>query len=412
MFIYLEKPYWPMTVAGLYMFLKRIDPDVIKHQIAGYVLRHGAPVISRIVKNDDGPFPLRLFGRLYFDIATFDLDNHFEILCISVKDEPGNDEAIQSACSKIMSLPWNYTRPLWKVFSLDGLQSPSGEEKCALFWSAHHVSADGQGYIRALLSYVATLDPVTGLPPNIPNHSDTADISSLQYHAGKVYGNNHHDGHVGQTLADSTWTIFLRVSPKLLAEGMWYRGGLKSICGVIVVSTWIDEWRSRCGVWTLFVRTKELTENSSQPGIVNYLDDQGELKDSTFTLLVPVSLHSANDISLLNQSTGWRFFLISPYVFIFFESNHIAKSVNDLTTLAWVSEWPYAGHVAFGVTVIQDRASEKLWSQGEARKLVCSFERALAQLIAKAKDMEDTRTATLPPEKHDVLRVKKGEKEE
>ncbi|KAJ3339640.1 hypothetical protein HDU93_007967 [Gonapodya sp. JEL0774] len=188
LFLYFDNPWWSMTVSGIYMFEKKIPPDLVKAQIAGYCRRHGAAVISKIVRNDDGPFLLRRFGRPYFEIdEEFDIERHFQVVKIA---EPGDDRALQQACSKLISESWDYSRPLWKAVYLEGLRE-DGREKCALWWPAHHAAGDGQGFIRALLSYVATLDPVTGLPPPIANPDEEVDLSALQYQAGNLFNSQH-----------------------------------------------------------------------------------------------------------------------------------------------------------------------------------------------------------------------------
>ncbi|KAJ3339639.1 hypothetical protein HDU93_007966 [Gonapodya sp. JEL0774] len=50
----------------------------------------------------------------------------------------------------------------------------------------------------------------------------------------------------------------------------------------------------------------------------------------------------------------------------------------------------YAGHVSFGVNMDFDYRAEsgQLWSDGDAGRLVSAFEKALEELLSKAKDMK------------------------
>lgn len=47
-----------------------------------------------------------------------------------------------------MSRPFIYTRPLWELHAISGLEN----DRCAMFWKAHHCMADGAAFIESLIS--------------------------------------------------------------------------------------------------------------------------------------------------------------------------------------------------------------------------------------------------------------------
>ncbi|KAJ2962477.1 hypothetical protein NQZ79_g2421 [Umbelopsis isabellina] len=78
------------------------------------------------------------------DCENFSVSNHVEVVTL---DEPTR-ECLQAFVSRKIALPFDYDRPLWTLYIINGLAD--GGSAC--FWKAHHAMSDGQGYVRALLA--------------------------------------------------------------------------------------------------------------------------------------------------------------------------------------------------------------------------------------------------------------------
>ncbi|KAI8646519.1 wax ester synthase-like acyl-CoA acyltransferase domain-containing protein [Parasitella parasitica] len=57
-------------------------------------------------------------------------------------------KALQKYCAEQVVTPFDYTKPLWELHAISGLENGH----YAFFWKAHHALADGEGFIRSLLS--------------------------------------------------------------------------------------------------------------------------------------------------------------------------------------------------------------------------------------------------------------------
>src|SRR4029077_11650892 len=78
------------------------------------------------------------------DDARFDIQNHVSHIALP---GPGGDAALQEIVSDLMSVPLDFTKPLWHVHLIDGYGDGS-----VVLARIHHSLADGIALVRVVLS--------------------------------------------------------------------------------------------------------------------------------------------------------------------------------------------------------------------------------------------------------------------
>src|SRR5260370_36429956 len=134
----MEDPTNLMMVTGVMALDGRVD---IK-RLRGLLDRRWAPFEvfnQRVVRR-------RSRGNLphWEDDARFDIHNHVSHVA---PPAPGDDAALQEMVSDLMSVPLDFTKPLWHVHVIDGY----GEASVVLT-RVHHSIADGIALVRVMLS--------------------------------------------------------------------------------------------------------------------------------------------------------------------------------------------------------------------------------------------------------------------
>src|SRR5260370_5372144 len=148
----MEDPTNLMMVTGVMALDGRVD---IK-RLRGLLDRRWAPFEvfnQRVVRR-------RSRGNLphWEDDARFDIHNHVSHVA---PPAPGDDAALQEMVSDLMSVPLDFTKPLWHVHLIDGYGDGS-----VVLARIHHSIADGIALVRVVLSL--TDETAQARPPRIP----------------------------------------------------------------------------------------------------------------------------------------------------------------------------------------------------------------------------------------------------
>lgn len=134
----MEDPTNLMMVTGVMALEGRVDPkrlrNVLDKRLAPFGRFH-----QRVVR------PRSRAGLLHWeDDERFDIDNHFSHLALP---PPGGERALRELVSEVMSTPLDFSKPLWHVQLVEGLQGGS-----VVVARVHHAIADGIALVRVLLS--------------------------------------------------------------------------------------------------------------------------------------------------------------------------------------------------------------------------------------------------------------------
>ncbi|KAJ3329170.1 hypothetical protein HDU93_001102, partial [Gonapodya sp. JEL0774] len=310
----MDKPEVRGQVSGVYIFQQRIDPALVKRQVEDYCRKTGGRAMQRIVKNE------WTFGRPYFEDmgADFNIDELFAYVKI---EAPGNDEQIAEVASRAQASGFNWKHPLIHCTYIDGVENGT---KFALVWRAHHAMADGQGFTRALLTYIASIDPTTGLS-SADNKAATDRLKAMQHKAGR------RKSIVATVKSQSEQARDYVIQMALLAFGIvlyvlnmiWVAVGATGLQGR--KSLWNPDPKKRAGTvekqvgWTsnmslsevkrvktiLGCTVNDLLLAAVAGGLQKYCREKGQLKDRNFVMLIPTSLRRSNDFAVSNESAGY-----------------------------------------------------------------------------------------------------------
>lgn len=147
----MDRPTNLMVITGLMWFGEPLDWDRHRALVAERLAGRYPRLRQRVVES---PFGL---GRpSWEDDDSFDLDNHLEHVELPA---PGDRAALQRFVSEVMSTPLDRSRPLWKLWVVDGFQGGS-----AVVSRLHHALADGISLARVILSLA---DEAPGTEPGV-----------------------------------------------------------------------------------------------------------------------------------------------------------------------------------------------------------------------------------------------------
>jgi WS/DGAT/MGAT family acyltransferase len=199
-FLYLETPATPMHVASLHLF--DLPPGYrgdfqarIKRQLARRL--HLVPIFQRKL----APMPLQFAGPVWIRDDDVDLDYHVQRVTLP---PPGTLAQFEDCAGRLHSELMDRSRPLWRVYVIDGLQSG----QVGYYMKAHHAALDGQAAVllaRAMYDLTprprAVRSPQTGAGHG--EHPGMAELAAaaLRHDAGQYVKLVRHLPDVVRTLA-------------------------------------------------------------------------------------------------------------------------------------------------------------------------------------------------------------------
>lgn len=149
-FLYMETPAHPMHTLKI-LVLEPSSPEEGSlydklHEGLSARLHLLPPLRRRVVE-----VPFGLHHPLWIEDATFELAAHLRRIDVPA---PGTQAQMDEVVAKIAAEPLDRARPLWELWTLEGLEGG----RTAMLMKIHHAVADGTAVAR-LLSNVMTTDP-------------------------------------------------------------------------------------------------------------------------------------------------------------------------------------------------------------------------------------------------------------
>ncbi|KAI9024147.1 wax ester synthase-like acyl-CoA acyltransferase domain-containing protein [Hyaloraphidium curvatum] len=292
------------AVAGLYIFRKRIPPEVVLKTVGDYAVSGSSRMMSRVVLNK------WMFGRPYYQRgADFDARNHFEIVQVPA---PGGKAELELVAGQLQGRFLDFEYPPWKAFYLDGVDGGNG---CAIYWMSHHCLADGQGFVRTLLGYVMSVDE-NGNP-----RKDKVDLKSMQYAAGrfaKLEGGKEKPPatpirDLVAALVRAWIGIALFVVQSFLLLFVFRKRSLvqpefkvlpqKQLAysnKIMMEDLKAAKNHYQCTINDLMV-------TASSGAVQKYLEHKQVLRDRELVYMIPTSVRRADDFSISNTTSAWLF---------------------------------------------------------------------------------------------------------
>lgn len=134
----MEEPTNLMMVNAIIIFDRPLDMDRVRRVLEYRWLRYER-FRQRVVRST---VP---FFRPYWETdPDFNLDLHLQNIALPA---PGDQQALQDLVSDLMSMPLDFSRPLWKFYVIENYG-----EGCAVMARLHHCLADGMALVSVLLS--------------------------------------------------------------------------------------------------------------------------------------------------------------------------------------------------------------------------------------------------------------------
>ncbi|KAJ3174192.1 hypothetical protein HDU88_000160 [Geranomyces variabilis] len=307
MFLTVEDDKHSMNVSGLYYFPESMDVDEMRSHIAAFAISFPR-CRQKMVRGSE------LFARPYWAAdPDYSIDNHFSRVQLPA---PADDEVLMDIAGPLHAKRLDVSKPLWHCFWFDGL---SGGRKAILF-VAHHAIADGQGFVRNLLSFVAAQDPTIG------------DLQSLQYAAGRHSAAPSPAASENGDATSTAVTLYTRAADAVTVAQQQATGLLVFFLAVLTYGyhmlllvliprksfTATTETATKQTAWTTadvpldavkaIKNRYKVTVNDVLTACVgaalgSHLPE--DLQDPRFWLLIPTSMRRPDDVSASNRSSGY-----------------------------------------------------------------------------------------------------------
>ena len=170
-FLYLETPSQLLHVCGVIL----LDPETIP---GGYSFPEFKDELERRIT--DVPMfhrrlkqvPLGIDHPVWVEDDDFDIDRHVHRMALPT---PGGERELADLCGHMAGIPLDRSRPLWEFVVIEGLESG----KVAVFTKMHHCTVDGVSGANAI-SFLCSLEPDAppletapkGRPPREPGDAE------------------------------------------------------------------------------------------------------------------------------------------------------------------------------------------------------------------------------------------------
>ncbi|KAK4512364.1 uncharacterized protein ATC70_003062 [Mucor velutinosus] len=137
LFLKVEHPRRLMTVTSIWTFKQRLDQKQVYKMLEKLCEEY--PRFARTPAHEG-----------FFRSASWvePVGWQFQDNIVTHTLEEPTKKALQKYCAEQVVTPFDYTKPLWELHAISGLE----DDRYAFFWKAHHALADGEGFIRSLLS--------------------------------------------------------------------------------------------------------------------------------------------------------------------------------------------------------------------------------------------------------------------
>jgi diacylglycerol O-acyltransferase len=293
-FLYLESSAQLMHVCGILV----LDPATIPGEYSFAEMK--AVLEARVATIPDfrrklKEVPLEIDHPVWIDDADFDIDRHVHRLAVPA---PGGPDELREVCAHLAGIPLDRSRPLWEMWVIEGLASG----KIAVFTKMHHASVDGVSGSN-LVSFLCSLEP------NAP----LLDLAEKGESAGTAPGDWELFGRgllnnlakpmkafrlVGPTTSLVTNTIGRARSGTAMAAPLTAPrtsfngniGGRRTIGYADISLDRIKEIRHAVEGATV----NDVVLAISGGALRRYLEDRGELPESSLLASVPVSVHQTS----------------------------------------------------------------------------------------------------------------------
>lgn len=313
-FLYLETPAQLMHVCGLMVLEPDTIPDGytfarmrddIGHRVAAL------PAFTRKIRK----VPLGLDHPVWVRDEHFEIEHHVHRLALP---GPGGYDELVELAGHLAGQPLDRSQPLWEMWVIEGYVDEDGVERVVVFTKMHHATVDGVSGAN-LISHLCSLEPAA---PPIAGGEEEQSYDAAPGRRGLLAR-----ALVSQVTRPVLAARLLGPSYSLVAESVSravrgtamaapftaprtsFNGSITSHRAIAFTEISLDDVRAVKDATATTVNDVVLAVAGG--ALRSYLDDRGELPETSLLATVPVSVHDdsrrsdgANKVSALFTRLG------------------------------------------------------------------------------------------------------------
>ncbi|MGO4257253.1 WS/DGAT/MGAT family O-acyltransferase [Marmoricola sp. RAF53] len=293
-FLYLESSAQLMHVCGILLLDPATMPGGYSYPEMKAALEkrlEQIPAFRRKLKE----IPLEIDHPVWIDDADFDVDRHVHRLAVPA---PGGDEELRELCGHLAGIPLDRSRPLWEMWIIEGLESG----RIAVFTKMHHASVDGVSGAN-LVSFLCSLEPDAPLLDLAEKTPPAGDAPGDWELFGRGMLNNLRKPVRAVRLVLPTTSVITKtigraasgtaMAAPLTAPRTSFNGNIGTRRRVAYADLSLDRIKKiRHSVEGATVNDVVLAISGG--ALRRYLEERGELPESSLLASVPVSVHGTS----------------------------------------------------------------------------------------------------------------------
>jgi diacylglycerol O-acyltransferase / wax synthase len=291
-FLYLETPAQLMHVCGVIL----VDPATMPTPYTFDGLQAGIEARVRDVPEFTRKLrrvPLGLDHPIWVHDRGFDVERHVHRLALP---SPGGYAELVTLAAHLASLPLDRSRPLWEMWVIEGYRTREGEERIVVFTKMHHSTVDGISGAN-LISHLCSLEP-DAPPLALGNDRPPArDASARELLVRGVASRAALPVHVAKLLAPTVGGVARTIgraragtamAAPLTAPRTSFNGTITGHRSIALVDMSLDDVKTVKKATGTTVNDVVLAVAGG--ALRAYLDERGELPDTSLLASVPVSV--------------------------------------------------------------------------------------------------------------------------
>ena len=301
-FLYLETPTQLLHVCGLIVLKPDSVPggysfETMKDEMERRV--SAVPEFTQKLRH----VPLDLDHPVWVEDEHFDIDRHVHRIAVPA---PGEDVELGELCGHLAGVPLDRTRPLWEMWVIEGL----ADGRLAVFAKMHHATVDGMSGM-SLLSHLCSLEPAPPEPdPAAIEDTRRAleDPGELSLLARAVVRSAQRPLRVAKLLTPTVGALVgsarraregTAMAAPLTAPRTSFNGTISGRRSIAFVDVSLDDIKTVKNAAGSTVNDVVLTMCGG--ALRRYLEDRGELPDTSLLATVPVSVREDSNAPGSNQ---------------------------------------------------------------------------------------------------------------
>ncbi len=364
-FLYLETPAQLMHVCAVMVLDQSTMPapytfDALMQHVDDQV--HDVPAFTRKIRG----VPMGLDHPVWVRDQQFDIERHVHRLAVP---SPGGYRDLMDLCAHLAAMPLDRSRPLWEMWVIegyrpDGADGAVGDEKVVVFTKMHHATVDGVSGAN-LISHLCSLEP------------DSAPLAQAEQRYPRDPGRPELLGRavLGTATKPITLAKVLRPSVELITKSIGraregtamaapfsaprtsFNGTITAHRSIALADLDLDEIREIKKATGSTVNDVVLTLCGG--ALRAYLDERGELPDTSLMASVPVSVREsskrsqgANKVSAFFTKLGTDIEDPLERLEMLAERNQHAKDHHNAISADALQDWAeFAAPRTFGLAV-------------------------------------------------------------